>query len=71
MPGAIPPFPQSAFMVWCLVKKAQGQLHLTLSHPTRIKFKVMSWHSSVESEENPSKISVPKRFRPVTTIMTL
>jgi hypothetical protein len=27
MSGAIPPFPQYAFMVWCLVK-AQGQLYL-------------------------------------------
>jgi hypothetical protein len=27
MSGAIPPFPQYAFMAWCLVK-AQGQLYL-------------------------------------------
>jgi hypothetical protein len=29
--GAIPPLPQYAFMAWCLVKKAQGQLYLYLS----------------------------------------
>jgi hypothetical protein len=29
MSGAIPPLPQYAFMVWCLVK-AQGQLYLYL-----------------------------------------
>jgi len=31
MCGAIPPFPQYTFMVWCSVK-AQGQLYLHLSH---------------------------------------
>jgi hypothetical protein len=28
MSGAIPPFPQYAFMAWCSVKKAQGKLYL-------------------------------------------
>jgi len=28
MSGALPSFPQYAFMVWCSVKKAQGQLYL-------------------------------------------
>jgi hypothetical protein len=30
MRGAIPPLPQYAFMAWCSVKKAQGQLYLYL-----------------------------------------
>jgi hypothetical protein len=30
MSGAIPPLPQYAFMAWCSVKKAQGQLYLYL-----------------------------------------
>jgi hypothetical protein len=30
MRGAIPPFPQYAFMAWCLVE-VQGQLYLYLS----------------------------------------
>jgi hypothetical protein len=30
MRGAIPPLSQYAFMVWCSVKKAQGQLHFYL-----------------------------------------
>jgi hypothetical protein len=30
MCGAIPPLPQYAFMAWCSVKKAQGQLYLYL-----------------------------------------
>jgi hypothetical protein len=29
MRGAIPPFPQYAFMVWCSVKEAWGQLYTT------------------------------------------
>jgi hypothetical protein len=28
MRGAIPPLPQYAFMAWCSIKKAQGQLYL-------------------------------------------
>jgi len=30
MRGFIPPVPQYAFMAWCSVKKAQGQLYLYL-----------------------------------------
>jgi hypothetical protein len=30
MSGAIHPLPQYAFMAWCSVKKAQGQLYLYL-----------------------------------------
>jgi hypothetical protein len=30
MPGAISPLPQYAFMAWCSVRKAQGQLYLYL-----------------------------------------
>jgi hypothetical protein len=30
MSGAIPPLSQYAFVAWCSVKKAQGQLHLYL-----------------------------------------
>jgi hypothetical protein len=30
MSGAVPPLPQYAFMAWCSVKKAQGQLYLYL-----------------------------------------
>jgi len=29
MRRAIPPLPQYAFMAWCSVKKAQGQLYLS------------------------------------------
>jgi hypothetical protein len=32
MSGAIPPLPQYAFIAWCSVKKAQGQLYLYLLH---------------------------------------
>jgi len=35
MHGAIPPFPQYAFMAWCSVK-AQGQLYLTFPSCTRM-----------------------------------
>jgi hypothetical protein len=31
MSGAVPPLPQYAFMAWCSVKKAQGQLYLYLA----------------------------------------
>jgi hypothetical protein len=30
MSGDIPPLPQYAFMAWCSVKKAQGQLYLII-----------------------------------------
>jgi hypothetical protein len=33
MSGAIPPLPQYAFMKWCSVKKAEGQLYLYLHLP--------------------------------------
>jgi hypothetical protein len=34
MCGAIPPFPQYAFMAWCSIKKSTGTIHLTLiGHP--------------------------------------
>jgi len=44
MGGAVPPLPQCAFMVWCSVGGAQGQLYLYLylyfSNPTQV---CMAW----------------------------
>jgi len=30
MRGAVPPFPQYAFLAWCWVRKAQGRFYLYL-----------------------------------------
>jgi hypothetical protein len=46
MSGAIPPFPQYAFMAWCLVK-AQGQLYLLPFHTCNIQSLKLSVQSEV------------------------
>jgi len=42
MSGAMPPFPQYAFMAWCLFKKAQGQLYFVLQFVFKSGYQILS-----------------------------
>jgi hypothetical protein len=44
MSGAIPPLPQYAFMVWCLVK-AQGQIYFYLFLPDWVFYELCKLHN--------------------------
>jgi len=56
MGGAVPPLPQYAFMAWCSVKKAQGQLYLYL-YPYLIKYNniLMELRPAVGPTQPPSQ----------------
>jgi hypothetical protein len=62
MRGAVLPLPQYAFMAWCLVKKAQGQLYIVGSvRVTHMGEIICAYKILVGKPERKRELGIPRR----------